>query len=166
MHQTVGTVIRTLVNENKPRTLKHAQVVIDQALASASHAVRINVNQATGYAPGALAFHRDMLMNIPLVVNLLDIRAKRQLRVDRDLMRTNARRTAFDYKIGEKVLKKIHDRTKLGLRWEGPYPIERVHVNGNVTIALKPGVLERINIRRVKPYHEPTLPPNVTEAAI
>ena len=67
---------------------------------------------------------------------------------------------------GGKVLKKIHDRTKLGLRWEGPYPIERVHVNGNVTVALKPGVLERINIRRVKPYHEPTLPPNVTEAAI
>ena len=166
MHQTVGTVVRTLVNENKPRTLKHAQVVIDQALASASHAVRTNINQATGYAPGALAFHWDMLMNIPLVVNLLDIRAKRQLRVDRDLMKANARRTAFDYKIGEKVLKKIHDRTKLGLRWEGPYPIERVHVNGNVTIALKPGVLERINIRRVKPYHEPTLPPNVSEAAI
>ena len=47
-----------------------------------------------------------------------------------------------DYKIDEKVLKKLHDRTKLGLRWEGPYPIERVHVNGNVTVALKPGVLK------------------------
>ena len=33
MHQTIGTVVRTLVHENKPRTLKHAQVIIDQALA-------------------------------------------------------------------------------------------------------------------------------------
>ena len=45
-------------------------------------------------------------------------------------------------------------------------PIERVHVNGNVTIALKPGVLERINIRRVKPYFEPELDQNITEAAV
>ena len=166
MHQTVGTVIRTLAHENKPRTLKHAQVVIDQALASASHAIRTNINTATGYAPGALAFRRDMLLNVPLVVNLLDVRARRQLHVDRDLMRANARRPAFAYRNGDRVLKKIHDPTKLGLRWEGPYPIERVHVNGNVTIALRPGVLERINIRRVKPYHEPTLPPDVTEAAV
>ena len=159
-------MIRTLVHENKPRTLKHAQVVIDQALASASHAVRTNINQATGYAPGALAFHRDMLLNIPLVVDLLAVRAKPQLYVDRDLMRANARRSAFDYKPGEQVLKKVHDPRKLETRWDGPYPIERVHVNGNVTIALKPGVLERINIRRVKPYRPPTIPPNITEAAI
>ena len=88
--------------------------------------MRTNVNQATGYAPGALAFHRDMLLNIPLVVDLLDVRAKRQLRVDRDLLRANARRSTFDYKQGEQVLKKRHDRTKLGERWDGPYPIERV----------------------------------------
>ena len=81
-------------------------------------------------------------------------------------MQANARRTAFDYRNGEQILKRIHDPTKLGQRWEGPYPIERVHANGNVTIALRPGVLERINIRRFKPYHEPTLPPDVSEAAV
>ena len=62
-------------------------------------------------------------------------------------------------------MKKVHDPRKLEQRWDGPYPIERVHVNGNLTIALKPGVLERINISRIKPYLEPTLAPNVTEAA-
>ena len=128
--------------------------------------MRTNINQATGYAPGALAFHRDMLLNVLLLVNMLEIRARRQVKVDRDLMRANARRTAFDYKQGEKVLKKVCDPRKLEQRWDGPYPIERVHVNGNVTIALKPGVLERINIRHVKPYFEPELDQNITEAAI
>jgi len=140
MHQTVGNVIRTLVHENKPRTLKHAQIIIDQALATASHAVRTNVNQATGYSPGALAFHRDMLLNVPLVVDLMAVRDRRQARVDRDLLRANARRSAFDYKAGDKVLKQLHAPAKLGARWEGPFPIQRVHVNGNVTIALRPGV--------------------------
>jgi len=107
-----------------------------------------------------------MLLNVPLLVNMLEIRARRQVKVDKDLMRTNARRTVFDYKQGEKVLKKVHDPRKLEQRWDGPYPIERVHVNGNVTIALKPGVLERINIRRVKPYFEPELDQNITEAAV
>ena len=88
--------------KNKPRTLKHAQVIIDQALSSASDAIRTNIHQGTRYALGALAFHRDMLLNIPLLVNMLEIRARRQVKVDRDLMRANARRTAFDYKQGEK----------------------------------------------------------------
>ena len=163
MHQTVGTVVRTLVNENKPRTLKHAQVLIDQALALASHAICTNVHQGTGFAPGALAFHRDMLLNVPLLVDMLEIRARRQVKVDRDLMRANARRSAFDYRQGEKVLKRVHDPRKLEERWDGLFQIKRVHVNGNVTIALKPGFFERINIHRVKPYREPSFPPDVTE---
>ena len=34
----------------------------------------------------------------------------------------------------------------------GPYTIERVHVNGNLTLQLRQGVTECINIRRVLPY--------------
>ena len=101
-----------------------------------------------------------MLLNVRLLVNLLDICARQQLRMDRDLMRANALWKMFDYQNGDKVLKKIHNPMQLGQRWEGPYPIERVHVNGNVTIVLRPGVIERINMCRLKPYHEPTSPPH------
>ena len=88
-----------------------------------------------------------MLLNVPLLVDMIGICARRQVKIDRDLIRANARRTAFDYRHGETVLKKVQDPRKLEHRWDGPYPIERVHVNGNVSIALKPGVLERINIQ-------------------
>ena len=161
MHQTVGSVLRTLILENKPRTLKHAQIVIDQALATAAHAVRTNVNQATGHTPGAMAFHRDMLLNVPLVVNLLAVRDKRQVAVDKNLQRVNARRTSHDCQPNQRVLKKLPSPAKMAERWEGPHRITKVHVNGNVTIELKPGVTERINIRRVKPCHEPTQAPPV-----
>jgi hypothetical protein len=37
---------------------------------------------------------------------------------------------------------------------EGPYRIVTVHVNGTVSIKLTPGIIERINIRRIIPYQE------------
>ena len=160
MHQTVGNVLRTLVHTEPPRTLGDAKAMVDNALATASHAVRTNISQVTGYSPGALAFHRDMLLDVPLIADLMAIRDKRQLSVDVNLRRVNAKRSSYDYQQGQTVLKKRHEWTKLGERWDGPYPIQRVHVNGNVTIQLCEGVTERINIRRVKPYHLPTIEPS------
>ncbi len=53
---------------------------------------------------------------------------------------------------GQKVLKKVHDPAKLGVRTTGPYNIEHTHVNGTLTIELRPGITEHINIRNVIPY--------------
>ena len=59
----------------------------------------------------------------------------------------------FDYAPGQQVLKKVHNPTKLGVRMDGPYNIECIEVNGNLTILLCEGITEHINIRRVLPYH-------------
>ena len=65
-------------------------------------------------------------------------------------------RRSYDYIQGQRVLKKRHKPDKLGRLTEGPYVITQVHTNGNVTMELRPGVTERINIRRVLPYKELT----------
>ena len=57
------------------------------------------------------------------------------------------------------MLKKVHDPTKLGIRTQGPYKIIQVHTNGTLTMELRPGITERINIRRVIPFHEETTDP-------
>lgn len=159
MHREVGNLIRTKIHTTPPRTLAEAQDLVDSELAAASHALRVNVSHVTGYSPGALAFHRDMFLDIPLIVDLLALRDRRRVVVDENLRRVNAKRSSYDYKVDDQVLKKRHEWTKLGERWDGPYTICRVHVNGNVTVELRPGVTERLNIRRVKPYHSPTVPP-------
>ena len=74
MHGTVGNVLHTLVHAQPPRTLGDAKELVDQALATAAHAVRTNVSQVTGYSPGAFAFHQDMLLDVPLVADLMAIR--------------------------------------------------------------------------------------------
>ena len=82
---------------------------------------------------------------------------KRERLVNENLRRENLRRRKYDYEINQKVLKKLHKPTKLGEKHEGPYNIEKVYCNGNITVKLRPNVIERINIRRVTPYHEPTM---------
>ena len=69
-------------------------------------------------------------------------------------MRANAQRRMYDFAPNQKVLKKVHNPTKLGIGILGPYNIKKVHVNGTVTMEHCPGVSERINIRRVIPYRE------------
>ena len=64
----------------------------------------------------------------------------------------NNRRRNFDYQAGEYVLELKRDPTKLGIRTTGPYRIEQVHTNGTLTIRRGPGLIDRINIRRLRPY--------------
>ncbi len=72
--------------------------------------------------------------------------------VNENLWRANRKQHQFDYALGQQVLKKGHYPTKLGVRTKGPYTIERIHVNGNLTILLREGITERINICRVLSY--------------
>jgi hypothetical protein len=97
-----------------------------------------------------------MFLNIPLIADWNLLAQRREQLVYENLRRQNRKRRRYDYVVGQRVLKKIHKPTKLGLRTEGPYVVSTVHVNGTVTIQLKEGVTERINIRRVIPYRKPS----------
>ena len=57
------------------------------------------------------------------------------------------------------MLKLVHKLTKLERKMFGPFTIQCVHVNGNITMELRRGLFEHINVRRVIPYHKPTMAP-------
>ena len=112
--------------------------------------MRTTVATTLGSAPGALASSRDMFLNVPLIA---DWQAIARVREHQNLRRANRKRCHYDYAPGQQVLKKVHNPTKLGVRTKGPYTIERVHVNGNLTIQLRDGISKCINIHRVLLYH-------------
>jgi hypothetical protein len=60
MHQTVTNVLRTLVHNNPPRNMTQAKDIIDDALATAMHAMQTTIATTLGSTPGALAFTRDI----------------------------------------------------------------------------------------------------------
>ena len=95
-----------------------------------------------------------MFLNIPFIADWNTITQKREQLVNENLRRANRKRRRFDYAPNQKVLKKLHDPTKLGQRTSVQYNIEQVHVNGTITIELRQGVTEQINVRRVIPFWE------------
>jgi hypothetical protein len=78
-----------------------------------------------------------MFLNVSLIADWQAIARTREHHVNKNLQRANRKRRQFDYTPGQQVLKKVHNPTKLGVRTEGPYTIEWVHVNGNLTILLR-----------------------------
>ena len=159
MHQTVGNVLRTTLHGNPPENLTRANELIYKVLSTAMHSMQSSVHTTLGSSPGLLVFNRDMYLNIPLVADWHAITTKREHVINSNLMRKNKKRRRFDYQINKKVLKKVHDPTKLGTRTQGPYKIEQVHTNGTLTIQLRPGITERINIQRVTPFYKETMDP-------
>jgi hypothetical protein len=153
MHQTVTNVLRTLVHTNPPQNMTQARKIIDNALATVMHAMQTTLATTLGSTPGALAFAQDMFLNVLLIADRQAIARTCEHHVNENLRRANRKRHQFDYATGKQVLEKLHNPTKLGVRTEGPYTIERIHVNGNLTILLCKEITECINICRVLPYH-------------
>lgn len=93
-----------------------------------------------------------MLVNIPYVADFLALRNSRQLQIDKRLLRANQSRIPRDYQVNDLVYARNNNATnKLDPVWIGPFPVTRVHTNGTITFARPHGVVERRNIRQIKP---------------
>jgi hypothetical protein len=88
-----------------------------------------------------------MFLNIPLIADWHAITQRREHLIHETLMRENQKRRGFDYAPQQRVLKKKRKPRKLDERTSGPNKIVQTHVNGTVTIQLRPGLTERNNIR-------------------
>ena len=154
MHQTVGNILRTLASMDPPEGIADAGQLVDTAIAQAVYALRCAHTSALGTTPGALAFHRDMILNIPIIADLESIQQNRQHLIDQRLIIANRKRFNYDYQIDDKVLKLNFNPNKLEARASGPYKVLRVHANGTVTIRLSDTTIERISLRRIKPYRQ------------
>jgi transposase InsO family protein len=153
MHQTVGNTLRALYALNPPDGVESANQLVDTALANAMFATRAAFHGSLKASPGSLAFSRDMILDIPVIADWTLIRQRRQQLIDQRLIAANRKRFALDYRVGDEVLKLAYKPGKLDSRVDaGPYRIEAVHTNGTVTLRINPYTIERVNIRRIKPY--------------
>ena len=157
VHQTVAQVLRVYMAVRPPQTDDEARKLIEEALAQAMFASRcISHGSLNNVSPGAVAFHRDMFLDLPFVADLLSIQALRQQQIDQRLLKANAKRLPRDWKVGDKVWIRVKRKAneKLLPPFRGPYEIVVTHTNSNVTVRHSNGVLERTNVRHLKPYVE------------
>ena len=97
-----------------------------------------------------------MIYSIEYVAEWDVLRKNKQKLTKKNNTWENARHIDFDYRVGQKIMILHTDiQRKLDSPTSGPYKITEVFSNGTVCI-LRGNVLERINIRCIKPYHEST----------
>ena len=126
--------------------------MVDDALATAMHVHRCGISRALGCSPGEFVFRRDMFVDIPVVVDIMTIRDNRQVMIDENLRRQNAKRREYMFEVGGEVLIKTVKPTKMQPRAHGPYTITRVYTNGTLDVRRNQQVVERLNIRRLVPF--------------
>ncbi len=104
--------------------------------------------------PYAAIFGRNMLFDLPYLADWTAIGQRRQDIANKTNARENAKRTDFDYQPGQKVMLIQDGRIlrKAEDRYLGPFVITSVHTNGTIRIQ-RGSMSERLNIRRVTPYH-------------
>ncbi len=101
MHQTVTNVLRTPVHTNPPQNMTQARDIIDDALATAIHVMQTTVATTLGSTPGALAFARDMFLNVPLIADWQAIARTCEHHGNENLRRANRKQRQFDYAPGQ-----------------------------------------------------------------
>ena len=152
MHQTVGNILRTELYSNPPQNTTQLRDLIDLSLAPAMNATRDTIATNLGISPGDIAFTRYMFLKTPLISDWQSIQKHREHYVNENLCPDNLKQSQYDYSQDQWVMKKLHNPTKLGVRTNGPHNIELVHVNGTITIEIRPGITQLVNIRQVIPF--------------
>jgi hypothetical protein len=98
----------------------------------------------------------EICFDIPLIADWQKIGEHRQQLTDLNNARENKGRINYDYKVGPKVLlRKEGILCNAESRWhKKPWLIiTSVHTNGTITVQCR-NKIERMNIRRVKPFDE------------
>ena len=120
-----------------------------------AYAIRSTYHTTLEATPAELVYGRNMFLPIQFQANWEALRQRRQAVINANNERENRKRIAHTYKVGDKVSKnKPGILPKLRRKRDGPFTVKKVHTNGIVTIQHR-ALSERVNIRRVNPFHEP-----------
>ena len=82
LHQTIRNSLRTMFHTYPPNTIDQTNDIMDTCLATAAYASEVAIHHTLNMPPGSLVFQRDMLMNIPLITDLLQLHELRQIIID------------------------------------------------------------------------------------
>ena len=83
-----------------------------------------------------MVFGRDILLNIPIVTDIVSITENRQLQTDLQLERENPKRSQINHQVGGNIFLNNHfsSSDKMKPAWIGPFSILQVHTNGTLTV--------------------------------
>ncbi len=139
-----------------PQTPQDVLHLVDEGLATTMHSMRSTISTTLKASRGILAFSQDMLLNVSFIAKWQIIPHNRKALVNNALIKTNRCHINYVYSVGQHVLKYDHTvKGKLAVKTSSPFTIVHVYINGTITIQLRLGVTEHINICCTISYNEP-----------
>jgi transposase InsO family protein len=135
LHQTVSNALRPVLHAHQPNNEDEAALIMGTDLQTSAYSARAAIHGSLKITPGALVFHRDMILNIPIIADLELLRQRRQALIDEEqLIRANRRRISHDYQPNDEVQMLAYKPGKLDPRASAPFRNVRIRMNGTVTI--------------------------------
>ena len=122
-----------MIHTYPPDNIDQIDNIMDTCFATAAYASKVAIHFTLNMSPGALVFQRDMILNIPLITDLLLLHERQQIIIDDRLQRATIRCSTFDYQPGDQILILTNNPTTLQDRGIGPSTITQVHTNGTIT---------------------------------
>ena len=105
MYQTVAMILKMTIKVSPPQNVDNVNNLVEDALAAAMNSIRAAVSTKLKANPGGLAFSRNMLLNVPLIVDWKAIQKHSEQFVNKALFESNKKRINYDYCIRQKILK-------------------------------------------------------------
>ena len=146
LHQSISNTLQTMLHTYPPDTIDQANDIMDTCFATAAHASKVAIHCTLNMSPGALVFQRDMILNIPLITDLLQLHEWRQVIIDEWLWCANLHCRTLDYQPGDQILILTNNLTTLQSCGIG-------HTNGTTIFQCTPHSVEDIINHQVKPNH-------------
>ena len=151
-HSSISDILLLLLHVSPINNNGDAAQMIDNSLSMCMHVMRWAANQTMITSPGALTFHRDILINIPLVANLESNQHQKQQLINKNLQWINQRQIDYNYKVRYKVMVVEYNAWKLHIKKHGPYPIFCVFTNNTVLVQISEYVQEIFKVRKLSPF--------------
>ena len=130
IHKTISNIICTFQPQDADLDESDPWAGI---LATTMFAVRSTFHTTLQATPSQLVFGRDAILPIQFIANWEHIKQRKQMIIQKNNQKENARRIPHEYHVNDQVLMKQDWRMKFGSNpWEGPYKLLQVFNNGTV----------------------------------
>ena len=82
LHQSISITLLTMLHTYPPNNIDQTNDIMDTCFATAAYASKVAIHCTLNMSPGALVFRRYMILNIPLITDLLQLHERRQIIID------------------------------------------------------------------------------------
>ena len=82
LHQSISNTLRTMLHTYPPNNIDQTNDIMDTCFATAAYASKVAIHCTLNMSPGTIVFQIDLILNLPLITDLLHCHERQQNIID------------------------------------------------------------------------------------